>query len=191
MQIRSTELESLKSEVSLLTARVAEAASTKERAEKALQQELKKNAELLQSKDLAFKELQTNVSARFRDLENQISAKESSLNEHNAQLDALRSQLTKMGAAKQDVEDLLRKELDKTKAVLETKDSAIKQLEESLSKSVKSLENKLRERDTLLSSRDRELETLRSEVGTLKARLTKMASAPVRTRGFAARKAFQ
>ena len=183
LQIRSTELESLKSEVSLLTTRVAEAASTKERAEKALQQELKKNAELLQSKDLAFKELQTNVSARFRDLENQISAKESSLNEHNAQLDALRSQLTKMGAAKQDVEDLLRKELDTTKAVLETKDSAIKQLEESLSKSVKSLENKLRERDTLLSSRDGELQALRSEVGTLKARLTKIASTPVRTEG--------
>jgi chromosome segregation ATPase len=183
LQIRSTELESLKSEVNLLTTRVAEAASTKERAEKALQQELKKNAELLQSKDLAFKELQTNVSARFRDLETQISAKESSLNEHNAQLDALRNQLTKMGAAKQDVEDLLRKELDKTKAVLETKDSALKQLEESLSKSVKSLENKLRERDTLLSSRDGELEALRSEVGTLKARLTKMASTPVRTEG--------
>ena len=160
---------------------MAEAASTKERAENALQQELKKNAELLQSKDLAFKELQTNVSARFRDLENQISAKESSLNEHNAQLDALRSQLTKMGAAKQDVEDLLRKELDKTKAGLETKDSAIKQLEESLSKSVKSLENKLRERDTLLSSRDGELQALRSEVSTLKARLTKMASTPMRT----------
>ena len=88
-----------------------------------------------------------------------------------------------MGAAKQDVEDLLRKELDKTKAVLETKDSAIKQLEESLSKSVKSLENKLRERDTLLSSRDGELQALRSEVGTLKARLTKMASTPVRTEG--------
>jgi chromosome segregation ATPase len=183
LQIRSTELESLKSEVNLLTTRVAEAASTKERAEKALQQELKKNAEVLQSKDLAFKELQTNVSARFRDLETQISAKESSLNEHNAQLDALRSQLTKMGAAKQDVEDLLRKELDKTKAVLEDKDSALKQLEESLSKSVKSLENKLRERDTLLSSRDGELEALRSEVGTLKARLIKMTSTPVRTEG--------
>ena len=183
LQIRSTEVESLKSEVSLLTARVAEAALTKERAEKALQQELKKNTELLQSKDLAFKELQTNLSARFRDLENQVNAKESSLKEHNAELDALRSQLTKMGAAKQDVEDLLRNELGKTKSVLEAKDSAIKELEEGLKKTAKSLENQLRERDTLLSSRDGELETLRSEVGTLKARLTKMASAPVRTEG--------
>jgi chromosome segregation ATPase len=183
LQIRSTDLECLKSEVSLLTARLAEAALTKEQAEKALQQELKKNTELLQSKDLAFKELQTNLRARFRDLENQVNAKESSLKEHNAELDALRSQLTKMGAAKQDVEDLLRNELGKTKAVLEAKDSAIKELEEGLGKSVKSLENQLRERDTLLSSRDGELEALRSEVGTLKARLTKMASAPVRTEG--------
>jgi chromosome segregation ATPase len=183
LQSRSTELEALKSEVNLLTARVAETTLTKERAEKALQQELKKKTELLQSKDLAFKELQTNLSARLRDLEIQVNAKESSLKEHNAEMDALRSQLTKMGAAKQDVEDLLRNELGKTKTVLEAKDSTLKELEEGLSKSVKRLENQLRERDTLLSSRDGELEALRSEVVTLKTRLTKMASAPVRTEG--------
>ena len=183
LQIRSTELEALKSEVGLLTVRVADTALTKERGEKALQQELKKKTELLQSKDRAFKELETNLSTRFQDLENQLSEKEASLKERNAELDALRSQLTKMGAAKQDVEDLLRKELGKTKTVLEAKDSTLKELEEGLSKSVKRLENQLRERDTLLSSRDGELEALRSEVGTLKARLTKMASAPVRTEG--------
>jgi chromosome segregation ATPase len=183
LQSRGTELESLKSEVGLLAARVSETALTKERTEKALQQELKKNAELLQSKDLAFKELQTSVSARFRELESQISAKESSLKEHNSELDALRSQLAKMGAAKQDVEEMLRKELDKAKAALGTKDSAIKELEESLSKNVKSLENQLRERDALLSNRGGELEALRSEVGTLKARLTKMAATPARTDG--------
>ena len=183
LQIRSTELEALKSEVGLLTVRVADTALTKERGEKVLQQELKKKTELLQSKDRAFKELETNLSTRFQDLENQLSEKEASLKERNAELDALRSQLTKMGAAKQDVEDLLRNELGKTKTVLEAKDSTLKELEEGLSKSVKRLENQLRERDTLLSSRDGELEALRSEVGTLKARLTKMASAPVRTEG--------
>src|SRR4030095_3342783 len=183
LQIRSTELEALKSEVGLLTVRVADMASIKERTEKTLQQELKTKTALLQSKDLAFKELETNLSTRFQDLENQLSEKEVSLKEHVAELDALRSQLTKMGTAKQDVEDLLRKELGKTKAVLETKDSAIKELEEGLNKTVKSLENQLRERDTLLSSRDGELEALQSEVGTLKARLTKMGSAMERAEG--------
>src|SRR5205807_3721661 len=67
-------------------ARVAETTLTKERAEKVLQQELKKKTELLQAKDLAFKELETNLSARFRDLESQVNAKESSLKEHNAEL---------------------------------------------------------------------------------------------------------
>src|SRR5262249_50692438 len=87
----------------------------------------------------------------------------------------------KMGAAKQDVEEMLHQELDKAKATLGAKDSAIKELEESLSKSVRNLENQLRERDALLSNRGGEVEALRSEVGTLKARLTKMASAQGRT----------
>jgi chromosome segregation ATPase len=183
LQRRSTELESLKSEVGLLTTRVSEAALAKERAEKELQRELKKSAELLRSKDLAFKELQSTVNARFRDLEGQIAAKESSLKEQNAELDALRSQLAKTGAAKQDVEVMLRQELDKTRASLGAKDSAAKELEASLSKSIKGLENQLRERDALLSSRDGELKALRSEVGALKSRLTEMTSVPMRTEG--------
>ena len=183
LQTRSTELEALKSEVSLLTARVAEAALTKERAEKVLQQELKKRTELLHSKDQAFKELEAKLMARFRDLENQVNTKESSLKEHNAELDALRSQLAKTGAAKQDVEDLLRNELGKAKAVLEAKDSTIKKLEEGLNKTVKSLENQVRERDALLTKRNEEIEAVRSEVSTLKVRLTEMGSAPVRTEG--------
>lgn len=181
LQVRNTDAEALKSEVNLLTGRLTETASTKERVEKALQQELKKKTELLQSKDAAVKELETNLAARFRELENQVNAKDSSLKEHNTELDALRSQLTKMGAAKQDVEELLRKELSKAKTVLETKDSTIKELEEGLNKNAKGVEIQLRERDALLKSRDGELEALRSEVGLLKTRLAKMASAPVRT----------
>jgi hypothetical protein len=122
---------------------VTEAALSKERAEKVLQQELKKKTELLQSKELAFKELETNLAARFRDLESQVNAKESSLREHNIELDALRSQLTKMGAAKQDVEDLLRKELSKTKAVLRQR-LGHQRIEEGLNKTARSLENQLR-----------------------------------------------
>jgi chromosome segregation ATPase len=183
LQIRNTELEALKSEASLLTARVVEASLTKERAEKVLQQELKKKTELLQSKDAAFKELESNLSARFHDLENQLGEKEASLKDRMAELDALRSQLTKMGSSQQDVENLLRKELSKAKAVLEARDSTVKELEERSNKTVKTLEHQLREQEKGLSSRDVELTALRSEVGTLKTRLSKMGSATERAEG--------
>jgi chromosome segregation ATPase len=183
LQIRNTELEALKSEASLLTARVAEAALTKDRAEKVLQQELKKKTELLQSKDAAFKELETNLSARLHDLENQLGEKEASLKDRMAELDALRSQLTKMGSSQKDVESLLRQELSKAKAVLEARDSTIKELEERSNKTVKTLEHQLREQENLLTSRDGELTALRSEVGTLKSRLSKAVSATERAEG--------
>ena len=60
LQGRSTELETLKINVNVLTKQLADAASAKERAEKALQQELNKKTELFQSKDAAFKELREN-----------------------------------------------------------------------------------------------------------------------------------
>ncbi len=183
LQIRNTEFEALKSEASLLTERVAEAALTKDRAEKVLQQELKKKTELLQSKDVAFKELETNLSARFHDLENQLGEKEASLKDRMAELDALRSQLTKMGSSQKDVESLLRQELSKAKAVLEARDSTIKELEERSNKTVKTFEQQLREQENLLTSRDGELTALRSEVGTLKTRLSKAASATERAEG--------
>jgi chromosome segregation ATPase len=183
LQIRNTELEALKSEASLLTARVSEASLTKDRAEKVLQQELKKKTELLQSKDAAFKELESNLSARFQDLENQLGEKEASLKDRTAELDALRSQLTKMGSSQQEVENLLRKELGKAKAVLEAKDSTIKEVEERSNKTVNTLQHQLREQEKLLSSRDGELAALRSEVGTLKTRLSKAGSATERAEG--------
>jgi chromosome segregation ATPase len=100
-----------------------------------------------------------------------------------AELDALRSQLTKMGSSQQDVENLLRKELGKAKAVLEARDSTLKELEERSNKTVKTLEQQLREQEKLLGSRDGELTALRSEVGTLKTRLSKMGAATERVEG--------
>jgi chromosome segregation ATPase len=183
LQIRNTELEALKSEASLLKARMGEAALTKDRAEKALQQELKKKTELLQSKDAAFKELESNLSGRFHELENQLDEKEAALKDRMTELDALRSQLTKMGSSQQEVENLLRQQLGKAKAVLEARDATIKELEERSTQTAKTLEHQLREQEKLLSSRDGELTALRSEMGTLKTRLSKTGPAPERAEG--------
>jgi chromosome segregation ATPase len=180
LQNRNTELDALRSEVNILTGRLTDATTARERAEQVLQQDLKKKAELLQSKDATFKEELTNLNTKFQDLQNQLSGKDAALKDRNAELDALKAQLTKMGSSKKEFEDLLRQELSKAKDVLEAKNSTVKELEERLDKTGKALEHQRREQETLLSSRDRELATLRSEVGALKTHLSKTGPATER-----------
>jgi DNA repair exonuclease SbcCD ATPase subunit len=155
---------------------MADVASVKEHLETLLQQELEKKTKILQSKDSAFKELQTNLSAKVHDLETQLGAKNAFLNQRNAELDALTAQLTKMGSSKKEVEALLRQELAKMTELLEAKDATIGELEESLNRAVEGLRNRLREQETLLKSRDETIEALRSEIVGLKSPPAKPAS---------------
>jgi len=176
LQTRSVELEALTSDVDILRGRMADVASVKEQLETLLQQELEKKTKILQSKDSAFKELQTNLSAKVHDLETQLGAKNAFLNQRNAELDALTAQLTKMGSSKKEVEALLRQELAKMTELLEAKDATIGELEESLNRAVEGLRNRLREQETLLKSRDETIEVLRSEIVGLKSPPAKPAS---------------
>jgi chromosome segregation ATPase len=176
LQVRSTEMDALRAEVNALTGQLADAASAKARAEHLLQQELKKKTEILQAKDAAFTELHESSRATIHNLENQLSQKEASFKDHNAELDGLRTQLSKMVSAKNEGEDLLRDELSKTKGVLDAKNSSIQELEQSLKQTVDALENQASEQEALLKSRDRELEALRSEVAILKAQASKGTS---------------
>jgi chromosome segregation ATPase len=176
LQSRSAELEVLRFEVNALTRRLADGASAKERAADVLQQELKKKTELLLSKDGAFKKLETTLTARVHDLENQLNERDGSQRERDAELDALRAELSKAGSAKKKIEDSLQEELNKTTAALEVKTFTISELEQSLNKTVDALKHQTRQQEALLKSRDGELNALRSEVGTLKAQLNKQGS---------------
>jgi chromosome segregation ATPase len=187
LEVRSTEMDALRAEVNALTGQLADAASAKARAEHLLQQELKKKTEILQSKDAAFTELHESSRATIHDLENQLRQKEASFKDHNAELEGLRTQLSKTVSAKSEVEDLLRDELSKTKGVLDAKNSSIQELEQSLKQTVDTLENQASEQEALLKSRDRELEALRSEVAILKARASKGASITDETEVLASR----
>jgi chromosome segregation ATPase len=121
----------------------------------------------LQAKDAAFKELQESLTTNARALEDQLSEKNELLKGHEAELEALREQLTQSGSAKDEMESLLQEEVRKKTELLETTDSAIRELEESISKTVYALENQLTEQDSLLRSRDAELAALRSELNSM------------------------
>src|SRR5436190_344191 len=176
LQSRSTELEALTSEVTNLSGRLTDLASTKERAENLLQQELKKKMEVLQSKDIAIQELETNLSGRLNALENQLSEKDGFIKDRDAELDVLRAQLTKMGSASEEIENSLREERRKTMQVLEAKDSTVTELEKSLNKAVNALENRSAEQETLLKGRAAEIQGLKSELDAVRTQLTKVGS---------------
>jgi chromosome segregation ATPase len=176
LQSRSTELAGLKGEVDVVTRRLADAASAKERAENLLQQELKKRSELLRSKDSALQEAENNLLAKVRALESQLGERDAFLRERDTQMQDLRAQLTKMSSMNEEARRLLADELKKLRPALERKDAAIKALEEKWTTTVRPLEERVDGQETLLNQRAAQIEALRSELDTLKTQLTETSA---------------
>ncbi|MDP2605189.1 MAG: hypothetical protein Q8S00_21810 [Deltaproteobacteria bacterium] len=176
LQSRSIELDGLKGEAKVLTGRLADAASAKERAENLLQQELTQKSELLRSKDSALQETEKNLLAKVRALENQLGERDAFLRERDTQMLDLRAQLTKMGASNEEARRLLADELKKLRPVLAAKDASIKALEEKWTTTVRPLEEQVAGQETLLQQRTAQIEALRSELDAMKTQLAETGS---------------
>jgi len=175
LQNRSKELDGLKSKADVLTEQLTDFTLAKERAENVLQQELKKT-KVLQAKD-----------SIITGLENNLTVTQELLQERSQELDALKSkvntltdQLTDLRLAKERAENVLQRELKKTK-VLQAKDSVTMELEDGLSGQVHALESELSEKQEVLQTRSRELKAAKSKVNTLRERLTALGTAKKQT----------
>jgi len=169
LQRRGEELDALKPKLNALTEQLANAHLAKERAENALQQELKK-IKVLQAKDSIIMEL-----------ENSLAATQDLLRERSGELEAFKSkvnplteQLADLQLAKDRAENLLERELQKTR-VLQA-DSMLVEQENNLSSKILALENRLKENRDLLQTRNRELKASRSKVNNLRERLATLGS---------------
>lgn len=172
---RSKESDELKSKVNALTEQLTDFRLAKERAENALQQELKKT-KILQAKDSVI-----------TGLENNLTVTQKLLQERSQEVDALKSQvnvlteqLTDFRLAKERAENVLQRELRKTK-MLQEKEPVIVELEDSSSGQVHALERELREKQELLQTRSRELKAAKSKVNTLRERLAALGTAKDQT----------
>src|SRR5439155_446132 len=127
LQSRSTELDALRSKVTILSGQLTDLTSTRERAETGLQQELKRTTEVLRAKDSAMKELKGSLIAKFQALESQMHEKQ----ELRKQMEALRA---KDAAVKQLEESLsarvhaLEGELNDKAKVLADRNAALEAL---------------------------------------------------------------
>jgi chromosome segregation ATPase len=173
LQKRSQELDALRSKANALTEQLTDFRLAKERAENVLQRELEKT-KILQSKDSVIVELEDGLSGQVHALERELSEKQELLQTRSRELKAaksktntLRERLSALGTAKKQTESVLQQQLKKKTELLQAKDAAMTELQESLSTRVNALEGQLKEKEKLLADRDAELEVLRSETNSL------------------------
>ena len=172
LQSRSEELDVLKSKVNTLTAQLTDLRLAKERAENLLQKELKKT-KVLQAKDSSVIEQENSLSGTVRALESELSEKQELLQIRSRELKAakskvntLRERLAAIESAKKQTENVLQQQLTQKTELLQSKDAAMKELQESLRAKVQALEGQLEEKEKLLNDRDAKLEAIGSEANS-------------------------
>jgi chromosome segregation ATPase len=174
LQRRGEELDTLKSKVNTLTEQLADAQLAKERAENVLQQELKK-IKVLQAKDSIINELEKSLTATQELLRGRIEE----LDALKSKVNTLTDHLADAQLAKERAENILERELQKTK-VLQA-DSIIMEQENSLNRKALDLESKLREKQEIVQARNRELKASRSKLNILRERLATLEAAKKQT----------
>ena len=130
LQNHSKELDGLKSKVNVLTDQLTDLRLAKERAESLLQQELKKTKVLL-AKDSVITGLENNLTAT----QELLQTRSRELKAAKSKVNTLRERLTALGTAKKQTENVLQQQLKQKTELLEAKDAAMKELQESLSTS--------------------------------------------------------
>jgi hypothetical protein len=172
LQSRSAESEALKSKINTLTEQLTDLRLAKERTENILQKELKKT-EILRTEDSDGAEQESALSETVCALEKELREKQEILQTRTRELKAakskintLRERLAAMESAKKQAEDVLQQQLKQKTELLQAKDAAMKELQESSSATAQALEQQLNEKEKLSKDRAEELKALGSESNT-------------------------
>jgi DNA repair exonuclease SbcCD ATPase subunit len=180
---RDGELESLRSEVGALAQRAAEGERAKEEAERRLGEELEKRQNALEAQESARAELERSFDLRLDEADNQLRAKEQMLKDRDGQIETLRSEssalsqrLAELTSEKEQMESLLRQELERKTGLLAGKDSAVAEMEAVFTGKIAELESQLNARAALSQDHGEELEELRSNARRLTQELAEAAA---------------
>jgi chromosome segregation ATPase len=164
---RGDELDALKTKVNALEEQLADLRLAKERAENILERELQKT-KLLQADSIM--EQENSLSRKVLALESKLREKQDLLQTRNRELkasrskvDTLRERLATLGSVKEQTETVLQQQLNNKTELLQSRDAAMKELQESSSSKVRALEAQLKQNEQLLKDRDAQLAALGSE----------------------------
>ncbi len=164
---REAELQTLKSELSVLVARLTESDSARVKAENLLRDVTVKNAEFLQGKESIVQTLQEESSRTIFALENQLRENQEALKGRETELKALRSEvdtlnarLTLMQTTKIQTEHSLQERLKEMAGASQVNGSAATVPDDTSGESITALEKQLSELQILLETRDKQIEKL-------------------------------
>jgi chromosome segregation ATPase len=162
---------------------LAELASSKEQAARALQDDLRQKSELLNENAAAINALEERFSARIHTLESALSEKQDLVDARDAELKELRSktntlsgELVELETSKDHATRLLHEDLRQKTELLQSKESAMKALEERLTGKLRPLENQVSQKQELLAARDTELDALMAKVSELTQKLSELGA---------------
>ena len=155
LQSRSKEVETLKSKINTLTEQLTDSGLAKERVENVLQREVQKKTELLQAKESGVTE--ESLMTRIQALEGQLTEKEGFLKAGDAELEELRSKVSrfiKLSSVREQAKSVLEQELKNRTEHLQAKEVTVRELQHRLSTTVLALENAQSELERLVKERE-------------------------------------
>jgi chromosome segregation ATPase len=163
-----------------LTEKLAEVEAERERSDRLLQEQLREQTTLLESRASSTGELEGQLRSRVESLERQLSEKHrlleasgGELGELQAQLNALNERLYETEAAKVSLENLLDEERRKSDRALTVTEQEESQTDDGLNGDGEGLENLLNEREQLLQARDKLIQNLMTELKDKKTQLAR------------------
>ena len=187
IRVRDGEINSLRSELKVFTARLNENSDAQGHSEEHLREELRQEKQRSEDRESGNRELQERINKEQKNWGKQLSqlqeamqARDGELKTFKNQVATVTGQLREAVAAKERVEESLNEHLRRDKQQQESREGANRELEDRYRSELESLGNQLGEKDESLKIRGSELVALRNQVKSLAEQLSKVESAKER-----------
>ncbi|HVO91976.1 MAG TPA: hypothetical protein VMT22_04000 [Terriglobales bacterium] len=177
LKSRDGEIKLLMAQVASLSEQLNKVEFARDRAAGSLQEQIRREQEIREASDSAMRALEDGYRAKISALEQQLMERQqAAATPDTAELDGLRAELRTVNrrmnellAAKEKAEGLLRNALRDKTDLLQSNDSARKDLEEDFAGKLKDFERQLRQQADLIQERESELVVVKKQLADLNA----------------------